>query len=46
MRCVAVPIRIHGILVGAVGVTGPVSRLPLTRLRELGTQLKRELANL
>jgi DNA-binding IclR family transcriptional regulator len=44
VRCVAAPLRIGRALVGAVGVTGPVSRLPLTRVRELGNQLRHDMA--
>lgn len=39
-RCVAAPIFDHaGELVGAVSVSGPASRLPATRLRELGARV-------
>jgi DNA-binding IclR family transcriptional regulator len=46
VRCVAVPLRIDGRLVGAVGVTGPASRLPMSRIRELGSFLRRACADL
>jgi IclR family pca regulon transcriptional regulator len=44
VRCVAVPLRLGRALVGAVGVTGPASRLPLARIRELGGLLRRQVA--
>ncbi|MEU7047730.1 IclR family transcriptional regulator domain-containing protein [Streptomyces eurythermus] len=33
--CAAVPVRRHGRVVAALGVSGPASRLPQDRLREL-----------
>jgi DNA-binding IclR family transcriptional regulator len=44
VRAVATPVWVDGRLVGSAGVAGPVARLPLSRLRELGAQLKRELS--
>lgn len=43
-RCVAVPLHIKGSLVGAVGISGPTSRLPETRMRELGDYLAKKIA--
>lgn len=39
VRCVATPVRIHGTLIGAAGISGPASRLPEARLHELGPYL-------
>ncbi|MGW3345937.1 IclR family transcriptional regulator [Nonomuraea rubra] len=39
VRCIAVPARIRGNLIGAVGISGPSSRLPDTRIEELGEYL-------
>ncbi len=39
VRCVAVPMRIRGMLVGAIGITAPASRMPMGRMRELGVFL-------
>jgi len=46
IRCVAVPVRVQGSLVGAAGITGPSTRMTVARTRELGARLKRELAGL
>ena len=46
VRCVAVPLWFDHSLVGAAGITGPATRLPVTRLRELGTYLKKKLTDL
>lgn len=43
-RCVAVPLYIKGSLIGAVGISGPSSRLPESRMRELGAYLTTKLA--
>ncbi|MFD0395103.1 IclR family transcriptional regulator [Streptomyces nogalater] len=42
--CAAVPVRRHGRVVGALGVSGPASRLPRDRLRELAVTASRLLA--
>ncbi|MFI7613499.1 IclR family transcriptional regulator [Nonomuraea terrae] len=39
VRCVAVPARIRGTLIGAAGISGPSSRLPDSRVDELGRYL-------
>lgn len=41
--CVAVPVRVRGTLVGAVGCQGPANRLPEELLTEIGTRLVHEL---
>ena len=41
--CVAVPLRVRGKLVGAVGCQGPESRLSEELLSEIGTRLAHEL---
>jgi DNA-binding IclR family transcriptional regulator len=41
--CVAVPVMVHGVVVGAAGCQGPASRLSLARLDEIGRRLRREL---
>jgi DNA-binding IclR family transcriptional regulator len=46
VRCVAVPLIIQDQLVGAVGITGPTTRMTVTRIRELGSYLRRQLADL
>lgn len=46
VRCVAVPLRIRGSLVGAVGITAPAGRMPVGRMRELGAYLKEQAAQL
>jgi DNA-binding IclR family transcriptional regulator len=46
VRCVAVPLTIQGQLLGAVCITGPTTRMTVTRIRELGNYLRRELADL
>jgi DNA-binding IclR family transcriptional regulator len=44
VACVSVPTRVGGMLVGAAGVSGPSSRLPRTRLEEIGRRLAQRLA--
>lgn len=44
VRCVAVPVRIDGSPVGAVGITGPASRFAVPRMHELGAYLAERLA--
>lgn len=39
-RCVAVPVRIGGTLVGAIGVSGPSSRFGDQRIAQMGERLK------
>jgi len=46
VRCVAVPLRIRGSLVGAIGITGPTGRMGVGRLRELGGYLKARAAEI
>ena len=46
VRCVAIPIRISGSLVGAVGISGPSARFPIPRMRELGGYLIKRTAAL
>ncbi|MFB4288441.1 IclR family transcriptional regulator [Nonomuraea sp. ATR24] len=46
VRCVAVPARIRGNLIGAAGISGPSSRLPDTRIEELGEYLAASLSAL
>lgn len=45
-RCVAVPMRVGGCLVGSVGISGPSARLATPRMRELGGYLLKKLAKL
>ncbi len=40
VRCVAVPLKIRGSLVGALGITAPIGRMSVARMRELGAYLK------
>lgn len=41
VRCVAAPIRNHkGVIVGAVSISGPSSRMPLDRFPDLAEQVK------
>lgn len=44
-RCVAIPLHIKGSLVGAVGISGPASRLPESRMRELGGYLLKKIGD-
>jgi DNA-binding IclR family transcriptional regulator len=44
VRCVAVPVRIRGSLIGAAGISGPTSRLPEPRIHELGLSLVKVLS--
>jgi DNA-binding IclR family transcriptional regulator len=44
VACVSAPTRVGGMLVGAAGVSGPSSRLPRTRLEEIGRRLVERLA--
>jgi DNA-binding IclR family transcriptional regulator len=46
VRCVAVPVWIDGTVVGAIGITGPATRMTIARMRELGGYLKRQIAEL
>jgi DNA-binding IclR family transcriptional regulator len=46
VTCVAAPVRIRGSLIGAVGISGPSSRLAESRIRELGLRLVRDLSDL
>jgi len=46
VRCVAIPLSVRGSLVGAVGISGPASRFPLPRMRELGAHLIKRTASL
>lgn len=46
VRCVAVPLRIRGSVVGAVGISGPATRFAVPRMRELGAYLIQKLAGL
>jgi DNA-binding IclR family transcriptional regulator len=41
--CVAAPCRIGQVLIGAVAVSGPTTRLPERRLHEIGRDLAREI---
>jgi DNA-binding IclR family transcriptional regulator len=41
--CVAAPVHLQGELIGAVGVSGPSTRLPRERLHEIGDYLVLEL---
>lgn len=45
-RCVAVPVRVGESVVGAIGVSGPASRLEVPRLRELGGYLVQRSSSL
>lgn len=46
VRCVAVPLRIRGSLIGAVGISGPATRFPISRMRELGRYIDRKVSPL
>lgn len=46
VRCVAVPVRIRGSLIGAAGISGPDSRLSQARMHELGKYLVTRFAGL
>jgi DNA-binding IclR family transcriptional regulator len=46
VRCVAVPVRVGESPVGAIGISGPASRLEVPRLRELGRYLVQRLSSL
>jgi DNA-binding IclR family transcriptional regulator len=46
VRCVAVPLRVRGSLAGAVGISGPVTRFAMPRMRELGGYLIQKLSGL
>jgi len=46
VTCVASPVRIRGSLIGAVGISGPSSRLAESRIHELGLRLVHDLAGL
>lgn len=43
VRCVAVPLLVTGSLVGAVGISGPATRMAVPRMRELGGLLTQKL---
>lgn len=43
VACVAAPVHIAGIILGAIGISGPVSRLSKLRLERLGEQLCNEV---
>ena len=43
VACVAVPVHLAGKLLGAIGISGPISRLPKHRLERLGEQLCSEV---
>ena len=45
VTCLAAPVRVRGTLIGAVGVSGPSSRLPEAAIRELGRRLARDLSD-
>lgn len=45
VTCVAAPVRVRGTLIGAVGVSGPSSRLPEAALGDLGLRLARDLSD-
>jgi DNA-binding IclR family transcriptional regulator len=45
VTCLAAPVRVRGTLIGAVGVSGPSSRLPEAAIRELGQRLARDLSD-
>lgn len=42
VACVAAPVHLAGTLLGAIGISGPVSRLSGRRLEQLGEQLRDE----
>jgi len=46
VTCIASPVRIRGSLIGAAGISGPSSRLPESRVEELGERLARDLSGL
>ncbi|WP_329254689.1 IclR family transcriptional regulator [Actinoallomurus sp. NBC_01490] len=46
VSCIAVPARIRGSLIGAVGISGPSSRLPDSRIEELGQYLIKRISGL
>jgi IclR family acetate operon transcriptional repressor len=46
VRCVAVPVRVGESVVGAIGISGPASRLEVPRLRELGGYLVQRSSSL
>lgn len=43
VRCVAVPARIGGSLIGSIGISGPAARFGVPRMRELGDYLARRV---
>ncbi|MDL9980753.1 IclR family transcriptional regulator [Microbacterium sp. ASV49] len=46
VHCVAVPLRLGGNLMGAVGISSPATRLAIPRMRELGGFLSHRLGRL
>jgi DNA-binding IclR family transcriptional regulator len=46
VTCIASPVCIRGSLIGAAGISGPSSRLPESRIDELGERLVRDLSGL
>ncbi|MFI7111460.1 IclR family transcriptional regulator [Nonomuraea sp. NPDC050227] len=46
VRCVAVPVRIRGSLIGAAGISGPSSRLSDARIPQLGQYLAASMSGL
>jgi DNA-binding IclR family transcriptional regulator len=43
LNCVALPLRLQGRVVAALGVAAPASRLPKNALHKLATQAMREM---
>lgn len=43
VACVAAPIHLGGILLGAIGISGPISRLSKKRLAQLGAEIIQEV---
>lgn len=43
VACVAAPVHLAGVLLGAIGISGPVSRLPKRRLEQLGEEVQHEV---
>lgn len=43
VACVAAPVHLSGILLGAIGISGPISRLSKKRLAQLGAEIIEEV---
>lgn len=43
VACVAAPVHLGGVLLGAIGISGPISRLSKKRLAQLGAEIIQEV---